>query len=57
MDDQDDGTHVRPPTLDDVARIARALNAEGARYLLIGGFALIAHGGGRTRDIDLSWLQ
>jgi hypothetical protein len=29
------------------------LNAAGARYLLIGGFALIAHGAGRTtQDID-----
>jgi hypothetical protein len=37
-----------------VARICRALNAAGARYVLIGGFAVIAHGLGRpTKDIDL----
>jgi hypothetical protein len=30
------------------------LNESGARYLLIGGFAVIAHGGARTtKDIDL----
>jgi len=30
------------------------LNEAGARYLLIGGFAVVAHGGGRfTKDIDL----
>ena len=33
---------------------AAALNAAGARYLLIGGFAVIARGGTRTtKDIDL----
>jgi hypothetical protein len=54
MADQDDGSYVRAPTLDDVARVCRSLNANQARYLLIGGFALILHGGGRTtRDIDL----
>lgn len=53
MDDADDGTHVRAPTLQDLARICRSLNQSGARYLLIGGFAVIAHGGGRTtKDID-----
>lgn len=30
------------------------MNAEAARYLLIGGFAVVAHGAGRfTKDIDL----
>jgi len=53
MDDADDGTHVRAPTLDDLARICESLNRSQARYLLIGGFAVIAHGGGRTtKDID-----
>ena len=37
-----------------MVRICRALNQAGARYLLIGGFGVIAHGGGRfTKDIDL----
>lgn len=53
MDDQDDDRVARAPEPDDVVRICRALNAAGARYLLIGGFALIAHGAGRfTKDID-----
>jgi len=42
MDDADDGTHVRAPTLEDVGRIGRSLNEAKARYLLIGGFAVIA---------------
>lgn len=54
MDDQDDDRRARAPEPDDVVRICRALNDAGARYLLIGGFAVIAHGAGRfTRDIDL----
>lgn len=45
---------VRPPTVDDVRRICRALEDAGARYVLIGGFAVIIHGGERTtKDIDL----
>lgn len=54
MDDGHDPPHARAPEPADVARIARALNAAGARYVLIGGFAVIAHGGSRfTKDIDL----
>lgn len=53
MDDQDDDRQARAPEPDDVVRICRALNNAGARYLLIGGFAVIAHGAGRfTKDID-----
>jgi hypothetical protein len=53
MDDADDGLHVRAPTLEDVVRICRSLNENAARYVLIGGFAVIAHGGARTtKDID-----
>jgi predicted nucleotidyltransferase len=45
---------VRPPTIADVGRICRALQEAGARYVLIGGFAVILHGGHRTtKDIDL----
>jgi predicted nucleotidyltransferase len=53
--DQDaDVPEVRPPTIDDVRRICRALEEAGARYVLIGGFAVILHGGHRTtKDIDL----
>ena len=54
MDDEDDDRSARAPEPDDVIRICRALNESGARYLLIGGFAVIAHGAGRfTKDIDL----
>jgi predicted nucleotidyltransferase len=54
VDDPDDDRYSRAPEPDDVVRICRALNEAGARYLLIGGFAVIAHGAGRfTKDIDL----
>ena len=54
MDDRDDDRFARAPEPDDVVRICQALNEAGARYLLIGGFAVVAHGGGRfTKDIDL----
>ncbi len=54
MDDAHDGPYAREPQIEDLARICRALNDAGARYILIGGFAVIAHGGARTtKDIDL----
>jgi nucleotidyltransferase AbiEii toxin of type IV toxin-antitoxin system len=54
VDDDDAGPPARAPEPEDVVRICRALNDAGARYLLIGGFAVIAHGAGRfTKDIDL----
>jgi hypothetical protein len=44
----------RPATADDVKRIVCALDEQGARYLLIGAYALFAHGYQRaTTDIDL----
>ena len=54
MDDAHDGPYAREPQFADLVRICRALNDAGARYVLIGGFAVIAHGGTRTtKDIDL----
>ena len=54
MDQEPDVPEVRPPTIDDVRRICHALEEAGARYVLIGGFAVILHGGARTtKDIDL----
>jgi hypothetical protein len=54
VDDAHDGPHAREPQIEDLARICGALNAQGAKYVLIGGFAVIAHGGARTtKDIDL----
>lgn len=45
---------ARPATLEDLKRLLGALHAEGADYLLIGGYALLAHGYARaTVDIDL----
>ena len=54
MDDPHDGPYAREPQLEDLARLGRSLNAHHVRYVLIGGFAVIAHGGARTtKDIDL----
>jgi predicted nucleotidyltransferase len=54
VDDTHDGAYAREPQIEDLARICKSLNATGARYVLIGGFAVIAHGGARTtKDIDL----
>jgi len=54
VDDQNDDRYARAPEPADVVRVCRALNEAGARYLVIGGFALVAHGGGRfTKDVDL----
>jgi predicted nucleotidyltransferase len=54
VDDAHDGPYAREPQIEDLVRICRALNDAGARYILIGGFAVIAHGGARTtKDIDL----
>ena len=54
MDEDPDVPQVRPPTIDDIRRICRALDEAGAHYVLIGGFAVILHGGLRTtKDIDL----
>ena len=44
MDDQDDREYSRAPELEDLLALCKALNAEGVRYVLIGGFAVILHG-------------
>lgn len=49
-----DGKEARPATFDDLLDVVRALNAQGAEYLLVGGYALFAHGYARaTTDIDI----
>lgn len=54
MDDQDAAAYARAPEPEDLVRICRALNDAGALYVLIGGFAVLAHGASRfTKDIDL----
>lgn len=45
---------VRPATLEDVKLLIQVLNEAGAEYILIGGYALYAHGYRRaTEDIDI----
>jgi predicted nucleotidyltransferase len=45
---------TRPATLDDLKLLLRSLNEHGVDYLLIGGYALAAHGYQRaTTDIDV----
>lgn len=61
MDDQNDGAKrdakdlaCRPPVQMDVESLCRELNQRGARYVVIGGFAIIAAGLVRlTADVDL----
>jgi len=54
VDDQDDRGYSRAPELEDLVSLCKALNDEGARYVLIGGFAVILHGFVRaTKDVDL----
>lgn len=56
MVDQNDDTQdaARPPNLNDLLGLCRELNARGAKYLVIGGMAVIQHGFVRaTEDIDL----
>ena len=44
----------REPTLEDLVKLCRALNAAGAKYVVVGGFAIRAAGFTRnTMDIDL----
>lgn len=49
-----DEKSVRPASFDDLLRVIRALDDRGVDYLLIGGYALYAHGYQRaTTDIDI----
>jgi hypothetical protein len=44
----------REPTLEDIVTLSRALNSAGARYVIVGGFAIRAAGFTRnTMDVDL----
>jgi len=52
--DADEAAEARPPRLTDLVALCRDLNAEGARYMVIGGMAVIQAGFPRaTGDIDL----
>ncbi len=49
-----DAPESRPPTLADLLLLCRSLNSQGAKYLVVGGFAVNYHGLTRaTMDIDL----
>lgn len=49
-----DEEFARPATVDDLRSLLRSLDDHGVEYLLIGGYALAAHGYQRaTTDIDL----
>lgn len=53
MDDGTNREYSRTPEVEDLIRICRSLNEQGAKYLLIGGFAVILNGYVRgTKDID-----
>lgn len=46
--------YSRPASLEDLKTLIRGLNRQGVEYLLIGGYALFAHGYHRaTTDIDV----
>ena len=56
MVDTDDGkaSESRPPTLSDLLALCLALNDAGAKYIVVGGMAIIEAGFVRaTEDIDL----
>ena len=56
MDDENahPAPEPRTPTLDDLLLLCRSLNQVGAQYIVIGGWAVIHHGFGRTTgDVDL----
>lgn len=54
MDASTDDRTSRAPEVEDLVALCRHLNAAGARYAIIGGFAVILHGSVRgTKDIDL----
>lgn len=55
VDQEGDVPEVRPPTIDDVRRICRALDEAGARYVLIGGFTVILHGASGRPRTSICW--
>lgn len=53
MDDQSNSRYSRTPEFPDLLKVCESLNKQGAAYVVIGGFAVILHGGVRaTKDID-----
>jgi hypothetical protein len=53
-EDADAPLEARPPLLEDLVALCRGLNREGARYVVLGGMAVIQAGFVRaTNDVDL----
>ena len=53
-EDADAPLEARPPLLEDLVSLCRDLNREGARYVVLGGMAVIQAGFVRaTNDVDL----
>ncbi len=47
--------YTRPATWEDLLQVARLMNKYKVRYVLVGGYALAAHGYARmTQDIDIA---
>jgi len=54
MEDEDRTEPPRLPTQSDLIKLCRELNAQSAKYLVVGGMAVIEHGFLRaTEDIDI----
>ena len=50
-----DADYTRPASWEDVISLTRLLNRHGVRYILVGGYALAAHGYVRmTEDVDIA---
>lgn len=53
-DNAAEGLESREPSIEDLRDLCRGLNARGAEYVVVGGFAMRAAGyDRRTMDIDL----
>jgi hypothetical protein len=50
-EDADSPLEPRLPTLDDLLFLGRSLNEAGAKYIVIGGWAIIQHGFERTTSV------
>lgn len=54
VDPATNSTYSRAPSAEDLARLCESLNRAGARYVVVGGFAMRAAGYDRTTmDVDL----
>jgi hypothetical protein len=54
MDDETNREYARAAQPEDLVALCKALNQAGAKYVVIGGYAVILHGYVRgTKDIDL----